>query len=171
MYTHWWIIPNQSNFFWGKQKSVRKMISSKYNFSFLSLVLCTLTDNFVVQKNFHEKICKKNFSWNIIFNYFYLSSVPRWYFLPNLSKIWSFWKWFSVKKRKEVLNMIFVFRLRSSVPPLITVSFKKLLHENAFSWTVFFVENTFFTVFLSNPFNKFYQTNQNTFFMKLILYD
>ena len=45
--------------FEGKQKSVTKIFSPNFNFTFVSSVLCTLTENFVVQKFFHGKFFQK----------------------------------------------------------------------------------------------------------------
>ena len=66
---------------------------------------------------------------------------------------------------------VFLFFLRSSVPPLITVSFKKkTFQERDFSCN-FFSEVYFFTAFLSNPFDNFFRTIKKTFFLKIILYN
>ena len=76
-----------------------------------------------------------------------------------------------LKKRKEVLNKIFLFCLRSSVPPLIRGPLKNTFHEKDFSWTIFFQKNSCFTLFLSNPFDNFYRIIQNTVFLKKFLYN
>ena len=73
--------------------------------------------------------------------------------------------------KKEVLKMIFLFCLRSSVPPLIIGTFKNTFHEKHFSWTIFFLKWSFFTLFLKNFFDKFYRTIQKAIFLKINLYN
>ena len=65
--------------------------------------------------------------------------------------------------------MVFLFCLRSSVPPLIRGPFKDIFHEKHFSWTIFFLKKKFFTLFLKNLFDKFYQTIRSAIFLKIIL--
>ena len=57
---HWWIIPKQSTFLWGEQITKKKCFSTIHSFSFLSSVVCTLTDNYVVQKIVHETFFRKS---------------------------------------------------------------------------------------------------------------
>ena len=113
------------------------MFSPNYNFSFVSSVSCTLTDNFVVQKVFQEKKFQKNyFSW-IFFLLLSFLSTPLSIFLPNFSKNWSFWKWFCVKERGPKND----FCILSSL--LCTPTDKRTI-QNYFTWKTFFL-NTFFS--------------------------
>ena len=150
-----------------KQISVKKNFSPNCNFSFVSSVLCSLTDNFVVQKSFSRKkfsekllLLKNNFLLLLSFLSTPLISYTK------LSKNLIILKVNLCWKKKEVLNMIFHFCLRSSVPPLIRGTFKKTFLEKNFSWTTIFLKNKFITLFLSNLFDIFYQTIQNTFSWK-----
>ena len=111
-----------------------RIISPKHNFSFLSSVLCLITDNYIVQKSCSWKKNFRKFSFvkKKHFNFFYPSSVPHWYFIPKFSKKILFWKLFSVQKK--VLKLVFLSYLQVSVHPLATMSYK-----NFFSWKEFFI--------------------------------
>ena len=114
-----------------------------YYLSSVPLLITLLFEKVFREKTFH----KNYFSWKIIFIYFYHSCVPRWKFIQNLSKIWSFSKWFSVKKKKTDPEQDFFFCLRSSVRVLITVSFKKtfqkeIFHEIFFLWNKLFLQHS-----------------------------
>ena len=115
------------------------MFSPNYNFSFVSSVFCTLTDNLVVQKVFQEKKFQKNyFSWILIFFTFVIPEYPVEYLCQTFRKIDLFESDSLLKK--EVLKTILLFCPRSSVPPLIRGPFKNTLHEKCFSLTYFFLK-------------------------------
>ena len=102
--------------------------------------------------------------------YFCHSWVPRWVFIPYFSKIWSFRKWFSVRKQRGPKND---FSILFSL--LCTITDKRTNQKHfpwkTFSWTIFFLNWRFFTFFLNNLLEKFYRTIQNTVFLKINLYN
>ena len=161
LYPHWQQCPSIISLMKGFS---HRNFSLQHFFQLLPSILCAPLRNLIkaFKKRFswnYFSIAKKNYSENcFLFSTLALCTPTDNNVIQN-----------SFLKKHLIKN--FVFRLRSSVRPLITVSFKKVLHENDFSWTVLFLENTCFTAFLINPLNKFYQTIQNTFFMKLILYN
>ena len=149
------------------------MTSPKYNFSFLSLVLRTLTDNFVVQKFFSCKSFPKKQLF-LKFNFYLLSSflfTPLIIFTKPFKTL-IILKVILCKKLKRGPKHDFCFPCSLLRTPTDNSIIQKTLAWKCIFMNSFFcLENTFFTAFLSNPFNKFYQTIQNTFFMKLILYN
>ena len=125
-----------NKYFWGEKTSRKKVFSLNYSFSFLSSVLCLLTDNKVAQKTVREK----TFSEKLVFwkkkhfNYLYPSSVPHWYFIPKISKKFSFLK--VILCSKKVLKIFFSY-LQISVTPLTTMSFKIFFHGRSFPKEIF----------------------------------
>ena len=123
------------------------------------------------RKVFHEKSFQKNyFSW--IFFLVLLSFLST----PLISYAKLFKNLIILKVilclKKEVLKMVFLFCLRSSVPPLIRGPFKNTFHEKHFSWTIFFLKKKFFFTFFSkNLFDNFYRTIRKTIFLKINLYN
>ena len=86
----WWIIPKQSTLFGGEQNSMKKTISSKYNFCFLSWVNRTTTDNNVIYKLLLKKhFLKENYFLKNLFLFYHHSCVPP---LMNRSKPTNFWR-------------------------------------------------------------------------------
>ena len=127
------------------------MFSPNFNFSFVSSVSCTLTDNFVVQKIFQEKKFQKNyFSWILIFFTFVIPEYPVEY-LCHIFRKFDLFESDPLLKNKEVLKKFFLFCLLSSVPPLIRGPFKNNFHEKHFSWTYFFLKWNFFHIIPEKP--------------------
>ena len=156
--------------FSAKTKSSETTFSPNYIFSFVPSVFCTLNDIFVIQRSFS----RKSFSEQLLFLKYNFEILLSFLCKPLIIYNKPFKNLINLKVilclKKEVLKMIFVFCLRFSVPPLIRIPIKKTFHGKDFSRTVFFLNCNFFTAFLSNHFDKIYQTIQNTFFMKTILY-
>ena len=121
-----------------RRKNIKeKSFSLNYSFSFLSSVLCLLTDNKVAQKTVHEK----SFSEKLVFwkkkhfNYLYPSSVPHWYFIPKISKKISFLKVFLCSKKSPKL---FFFLSSGFCTPTDNNVLQKI-----FSWKELFIGNFF----------------------------
>ena len=116
------------HFVWGKQKSVKKIVSPKYNFSWW-WVLCTPTDNNVLRKNFlikesFHRICFRNTSFN--YSHHFLCPID-----PLLQTFQTFFLKRKVFCEKKVLQKRnFLFYLRNSVLPLITMLFKTFFWKN-----------------------------------------
>ena len=160
VYTHRWIISNHSNIL--KEKNQwKKCFLQNISFPLYHRSSVPSLITLLFEKVFHEKTFHKiYFSRKIIFKYFYLSCVPRWVFIANLSNFWSFWKWFSVKKRKQALKKIFFLSLLLCTV-LITVSFKKTFLGNNFREKFFFLKYTFLQhswithlIIFTKPFKK-----------------
>ena len=107
------------NFVWGKQKSVKKRISPKYNFFSMVGPLyshwqqCPLK-NFLIKESFHRN-CFRNTSFN--YSDHFCAPLILYY---KLFKSFLERKVFCEKKVLQKRN--FLFYLRNSVLPLITMS-------------------------------------------------
>ena len=75
-----------------------------------------------------------------------------------------------IYEKKHSLKHHFSFSTSSSVPPLKTLTFRKIIFEKIFPKSFFNPKTKFFSSFLCTPLNTFCQTIQYSFFMKVFLY-
>ena len=113
-------VTKRIDFFWGKQKSVKKTISWKYNFFSMVSILYShwqqgFSKNFLIKESYHKSIFR-----NISFNYSHHFFVPHWSFITNISAVFIERRVFCDKKVLRKRN--FLFYLRNSLLPIITLS-------------------------------------------------
>ena len=96
VYTHWWIIPNQSTFFNENKVQWKKLFLQNIYF-FLSSVVCTPTDKTVGQKNLWRMFFNTtNFSEKKVF-FQHSCATPLVIFTEQFKKLFS-WIYFSMTK-------------------------------------------------------------------------
>ena len=102
----------------------------------------------------------RNFSSQICLFYLFFMFPHRWIIQnqSNLSEENNF-QWFFFSRIHYLL-----FYLRSSVPPLITMSFKKNSWKTVFKKSIYSEKESFFSKFLCKPIGRFYRNFPKNFY-------
>ena len=137
------------NFVWGKQKSVKKTISPKYNFFPMVGPLYSHWQQCPSKKLYRQRIFPLSlFSKYKFNNYSHHFFVPHWSFITNFSKVFSEGKVFCEKNVLQKRN--FLSYLRNIVLPLIALS-KKFFKKNTYQKKTIFSKLCFFIFIRKYP--------------------